>query len=71
MIKDQKTTYLHLPKNDDELCNRNMVDVDAGTWNIGSEVIKTVAIESWKMQKAKSGTVVVSDKKKKLCYCNC
>ena len=65
MIKVQKITYLHLPKNDDELCNRNMANVDARTWNIGSEGIKIVAAESWKMQKAESGTMVLSEEKKK------
>ena len=64
MIKVQKITYLHLPKNDDELCNRNMANADAGTWNIGSEGIKTAVAESWKMQKAESGIVVFSKKKK-------
>ena len=45
--------------NDDELCNKNMVDVDARTWNIESEGIKTALAESWKMEKAESGTVVL------------
>ena len=37
---------------------------NAGTWNIGSEGIKTTASKSWKMQKVESGIAVLSDKKK-------
>ena len=33
MIKAQKTTYLHSPKNVDELCNRNVVVAAAGVEN--------------------------------------
>ena len=34
MIKGYKTTYLHLPKSDDELCNRNMDDAGIGSQNM-------------------------------------
>lgn len=58
MIKVQKTTYLHLPKNDDELCNMNMVgDVSGAT--VGSKkmsllqdhknVTEIVVAELWRM----------------------
>ena len=43
-----------------------MANVDARTWNIGSEVIKIAPVESWKMWKEESGTMVLSGKRNKI-----
>ena len=56
MIKYQKRTYLHLPKNDDEQCKRNMVDTGAGAWKMsllqdhenGIANVAAVVTGSWK-----------------------